>query len=291
LRFDLAMDLEFFSRASAILTELVGARSTCGFYRFTMEGLYRGDFLSHKIQYNPHIHTALSFYSMIEGLLEPENTIPLPKKALPELLSLPLAKMKFDEKQKAELWEILKYENPSFRAENQLIIINANSSELVPLRRWPLSSFIELGKKLIVKYPGAFIVLTGVKSEVQESLAVAESIGSEKVINLVGKTSLKQLLVLYSLCKLMITNDSGPSHFSSLTDLPVVTLFGPETSKLYGAFGKNRMSISANLACSPCVSSYNHRSTPCNDNVCMKQISVEEVFGACIDLLEKQGEF
>ncbi len=288
LRFDVAMDLEFFSRASAILTELSGAKSTCGFHRFTMEGLYRGSFLSHKIQYNPHIHTALSFYSMVEALQEPANTIPLPKKPLPELNSLPLAKMKFSENQTSELLEILKYENPVYRTGDKLIIINANSSELVPLRRWPLNSFIELGKKLLSNYPESFIVLTGVKSEIKESLEVAENIGAEKVINLVGKTSLNQLLVLYSLCSIMITNDSGPSHFSSLTDLPVITLFGPETSKLYGAFGKGRVSISAHLACSPCVSSYNHRSTACNDNLCMKKIPVERVFSACLKILDNK---
>jgi len=74
----------------------------------------------------------------------------------------------------------------------------------------------------------------------------------------------------------MVTNDSGPGHFSSVTALHTVVLFGPETPALYGSLGKS-IPITANLACSPCVSAANHRKTPCQDNVCMKSISVTEV--------------
>jgi ADP-heptose:LPS heptosyltransferase len=284
MKFDVAMDLEFFSRASGILNELVGAKSTCGFQRFTMEGLYKGDLLSHPVQYNPHIHTALTFYSMIEALAQPKGQIPLAKINLPKLSDLPLAKLNPTEEEQSKIHAHLKQENSAYKKGQKLIILNANSSELVPLRRWPLERFIELGNLFLAK-TDCFIVLTGVKSEVEESLRITRELGSERVINMVGKTTLDELLVLYSVCDLMVTNDSGPSHFASLTDLSIVTLFGPETPKLYGALGKNKVAISAQLACSPCVSSYNHRATACNDNICMKQISVERVFNVCQKLL------
>ncbi|MDD2999874.1 MAG: glycosyltransferase family 9 protein, partial [Candidatus Riflebacteria bacterium] len=66
---------------------------------------------------------------------------------------------------------------------------------------------------------------------------------------------------------------------------PVITLFGPETPRLYGALGKNKRAITAGFACSPCVSSYNHRATACNDNLCMRAISVDKVFDACREFL------
>jgi hypothetical protein len=53
-------------------------------------------------------------------------------------------------------------------------------------------------------------------------------------------------------------------------------LFGPETPALYGSIG-NSIAITANLACSPCVSAANHRKTPCQDNVCMQAITVAQV--------------
>jgi len=173
---------------------------------------------------------------------------------------------------------------PAVNEQSRLVILNANSSDLVPLRRWPLDNFIELGRRLLVD-ENVVIVLTGVKSERSESEHVQASLGSARVANLVGQTSLRQLLVLYSLCDLMITNDSGPSHFASLTDLPVITLFGPETPKLYGALGRNKVAVASDLACSPCVSSYNHRATACNDNMCMRAITVDQVFLACKEFL------
>lgn len=284
LKFDVAMDLEFFSRASAILTELAGAHSTCGFNRFTMEGMYKGSFFTHPVQYNPHIHTAQTFLSLIDALIQPAGQIPLVKEKVAALSQLELAKLSCSQEERQQVKALLAAETPAISPESRLLIINANSSDLVPLRRWPLDNFIELGRRLL-EIDNAVIVLTGVAGERSESEHVQAALGSGRVANLVGKTSLRQLLVLYSLCDLMITNDSGPSHFASLTDLPVITLFGPETPALYGALGKNKRAISAGLACSPCVSSYNHRATACNDNVCMRTITVDEVFAACREFL------
>lgn len=283
-KFDLVFDLEFFSRASAILAELAGAQSSCGFNRFTMEGLYKGSFFTHQVQYNPHIHTAQTFLSMVDAVVQPTGQIPANKAELKQLDELEHASLKTTPEEQQQLKTLLYQEAPSCPHENRLVIINANSSELVPLRRWPLENFIELGRRLLEK-PEITIVLTGTGGERPESERVTAALGNDRIINMVGKTSLRQLLVLYSICDLMITNDSGPSHFASLTDLPVITLFGPETPKLYGALGKNKVAISAELACSPCVSSYNHRATACNDNVCMRAISVDDVFVTCLDLL------
>ena len=88
----------------------------------------------------------------------------------------------------------------------------------------------------------------------------------------------------------MVTNDSGPGHFSSVTPLPTVVLFGPETPALYGSLG-NSLPVFAGLACSPCVSAANHRKTPCKDNVCMQSIQVSEVVEKmAIQLLSKQAK-
>lgn len=286
--FDLAIDLEFFSRASAILTEMAGARSTCGFNRFTMEGLYKGNFFTHSVQYNAHIHTAQTFLSMIDALAQPAGQIPLVKAPVAPLETLELAKLSVEADEQNELRDLLRQSLPELDAMAKLVIINANSSELVPLRRWPLKNFIDLGKRLL-DLGNTAVILTGVPSEKAESENVQAALNSGRVINLVGKTSLRQLLVLYSICDLMITNDSGPSHFASLTDMAVVTLFGPETPKLYGALGKNKVSVCAGLACSPCVSSYNHRATACNDNICMKAITVDQVYTICLPLLQNGG--
>jgi len=53
---DTVVDLELFSRFTALLTGLCGATRKVGFYSFYNEGLYRGELLTHRVSYNPHIH-------------------------------------------------------------------------------------------------------------------------------------------------------------------------------------------------------------------------------------------
>ena len=69
------------------------------------------------------------------------------------------------------------------------------------------------------------------------------------MIPLAGKTTLRQVLVLYARSEILVTNDSGPAHFASMTPIHVVTLFGPETPALVRralaqrecALGRNRL--------------------------------------------------
>jgi ADP-heptose:LPS heptosyltransferase len=89
---------------------------------------------------------------------------------------------------------------------------------------------------------------------------------------------LPQLLELYRQADVLVTNDSGPAHFATLTPIHVVTLFGPETPGLFGARTSNAHIVWQDLPCSPCVNAYNNRQSACTDNLCMKQISVQQVF-------------
>jgi ADP-heptose:LPS heptosyltransferase len=105
------------------------------------------------------------------------------------------------------------------------------------------------------------------------------------------KTTLSQLLVLYTLAEVLITNDSGPAHFASMTPITVITLFGPETPLLFRALTPRAIPIYMQLPCSPCVNAYNNRQSPCRDNICMKSITVDHVFKvACQAYLERQKE-
>ena len=107
------------------------------------------------------------------------------------------------------------------------------------------------------------------------------------MINFAGKTTFKELITLYSISDLLITNDSGPVHFASTTDIPILTLFGPETPKIFGPMSPNAKVISMELACSPCISVFNQKKSSCNDNQCMKQISVQMVLSEAQKILGK----
>ena len=76
---DTVVDLELFSRFTALLTGLSGANRRVGFYRFHNEGLYRGKMLTHRVAYNPHIHIAKNFIAQIDALLSATPTVPYSK--------------------------------------------------------------------------------------------------------------------------------------------------------------------------------------------------------------------
>ena len=63
-----------------------------------------------------------------------------------------------------------------------------------------------------------------------------------------------------------------------MTDLSVVVLFGPETPRVFAPLGKGTHVVTAGLACSPCVSAFNFRNSPCRNNRCMRLITVDTVY-------------
>ena len=101
---------------------------------------------------------------------------------------------------------------------------------------------------------------------------------SPRCVDFTGKTSFRELLALYSVAAIMVTNDSGPAHFASLCRLPTVVLFGPETPRLYSPIGDKHKDLYSNFACSPCVSVYNGKKSPCQENRCLIAITPEAVF-------------
>jgi ADP-heptose:LPS heptosyltransferase len=103
-----------------------------------------------------------------------------------------------------------------------------------------------------------------------------------------GKTSLRQLLVLYGLAEIMVTNDSGPAHYATLTPIDVITIFGPETPAVFGARTATSHLLWAGLVCSPCVNAFNDRQSACTHNICMERITVDMVFEKIVGVYEKR---
>ena len=149
---------------------------------------------------------------------------------------------------------------------------------MLPLRRWPAERYVELARRLIEKSPNAHIAFTGAPNEAEHSQKLVGAVGSPRCFSMTGKTTLRQLMILYCLADALVTNDSGPAHFATLTQTQVITLFGPETPLLFGANTPRSHIIWKNIPCSPCVSAYNNRFSTCNNKVCMQRISVDEVF-------------
>ena len=134
------------------------------------------------------------------------------------------------------------------------------------------------------------IAFTGAKNEAAKAQDLVKRVGASRCFSLAGETTLRQLLVLYSLADVLVTNDSGPAHFAALTPIHTVTLFGPETPLLFAALTPRNLPLWAGIACSPCVSALNNRQSACRDNVCMQRITPDQVFQAvCKSYLARES--
>jgi ADP-heptose:LPS heptosyltransferase len=276
LGIDAAIDLEFFSRSSAALTYLSGAVSRVGFHTFFGEGPYRGDLMTHRLLYNPYIHTGQNFQLMVEALEQIPDRLPTFEGKIPaaDLVSPQFVATAAAEQ---EVRAIIQRESGQ-TGELGLILLNPNASDLLPLRKWPTDRYVDLARRLLERFTDVTIGMTGAPDEAETIRRVAEQVGSPRCFSFAGKTTLPQLLVLYTLSELLITNDSGPAHFASMTPITVITLFGPETPLLFRTLTPRAIPIWMQLPCSPCVNAYNNRQSPCRDNICMKSITVDHVF-------------
>ena len=281
---DSVIDLELFSRYSALLTGLSGARNRVGFHAFHNEGLYRGAMLTHKVSYNPHQHIAKSFVGLVNALLSEKAELPYSKTIVSDD-EIRLRQAVVSAEQKAAILAKIREDYAEFDpVRQQIVLINPNASELLPQRRWMMDRYAELMRRILAHSSTAVVLITGAPAERGEAEALRKSVGSVRCINFAGRVKFTELPPLYSVSLLMVTNDSGPGHFSSVTALKTFVLFGPETPALYGSLG-NSTPIYAGLACSPCVSAANHRKTACTDNVCLQAITVDRVFNTISTLL------
>jgi ADP-heptose:LPS heptosyltransferase len=89
-------------------------------------------------------------------------------------------------------------------------------------RRWPVSRFVEVGRRLCGEGPTRIVVVGGA----EDGLA-AEKLERElgiAVINLTGKATLRQTAATLKRCDLFIGNDAGPMHLAAAAGVPVIEI-------------------------------------------------------------------
>jgi heptosyltransferase-2 len=164
---------------------------------------------------------------------------------------------------------------------NKLIAIFPGS--VWQTKRWIPSHFSNLVKLLDVE--GYKIVLLGSRSESELCELITSGNSS---INLAGKMSISQSLIFLEKCRLVITNDSAPTHFAGLMGTPVLTIYGP-TSPIFGFYpiGEGSTYIELqDLKCRPCEI-HGSNKCPINTHECMERIEASNVFTSALFLLNK----
>lgn len=162
---------------------------------------------------------------------------------------------------------------PEYKIIGKYLVL-APSASFTP-KRWPIDSFVQLAKKLIEATDYKLVILAGPEDKFCEAF---NSIESERILNLQGKTTLKESMSILSKAHACIGNDSGMNHIAEAHGVPCLTIFGPTDARFgFSPHGANSKFISKELWCKPCSTT---GSKPCfRDRLyCMEMISVEEVY-------------
>ncbi len=279
--FDAVIDCELFARISAVFSFFSGARLRTGFHAYTQEGLYRGSFINRPLLYNPYQHIARQFLGLVDAL--ESATVPTAKRLVHNgPLEVPTANL--DEVNINRMIRRLHLDYPPI-ASKALVLVYP-SGGILPIRAWPLEHYAHLCEKLLGA--GYAVGVIGLHADKPLATAIQSHCRHPLCVDLTGYTkTIRELLGLFWRASLLVTNDGGPGQFAALTPVPTIVFYGPETPDLYGSLSPKAHFYHLPFSCSPCVSAYNHRNSPCDgDNQCLKQIDPEQVYLKAIDMMD-----
>jgi len=144
-------------------------------------------------------------------------------------------------------------------------------------KRWPAESFGELAAALITD--GVGCVMVGSAADAGTASAVERAFSSRangaRLHNLVGRTDLPALAGCFTLCRTLVTNDSGAMHVAAAAGVRVTAVFGPTDDTATRPLGDAHAVITHPVWCRPCML----RECPL-DHQCMRGIGVGAVLAS-----------
>lgn len=268
LEIDIAIDFETYLRTSALLAYLSGAKVRIGFSNQVRSKLY-----NLPIPFNDQVHKTKAY----SGLLDPlgvnwtENVLLKPFYSLED---------------KRDVEKQLK--GMGITPKDLLVglcVATGNESA-----KWPIKRFATLADKLISKFNGK-IVLIGSKEEKERSKKILKNTHKrDKIYNLTGKTTLKQLFYLCERCDLFISRDTGPMHVAAAMGTRTIGIFGGTNPKWYAPLNTHSSYLHPNIPCAPCVVPHKEAFPKCKNPGCLKKIKISEVICKAKSLLGKKGD-
>jgi ADP-heptose:LPS heptosyltransferase len=164
----------------------------------------------------------------------------------------------------------------------RLIIIHPAASWEGSYRAWPMNNYARLIAMVIEEY-GAHVIIIGTDGETSDCDALTRHIDSPNVLDLSGRTSLKELAALISMADLLVGNDSGPLNLAAMMGARYVGLFGPTDPRQVLSQLDSGMAVYQELPCQPCYLHQERFEPPCGQPhrpPCMAGLSVTDVFSA-----------
>lgn len=284
--YDLLLDVEFFTRFSAIFSLLAAPARSHG---FSAKGAWRGELHDVQAPFNAYHHVAINFLTLLRG--EPMDPVDLEavesEDFLPPMRATEAA------------WMACRHElerDPAWLEGRPLVVVNANAGDMALERRWPAEQFADLLARVCGQH-AVNVVAIGSSSERGYVDSVLKASGVPgRVVNMAGRTDLPGLVALLARADVVVTNDSGPLHLAAAAGASTVALFGPETPVLYAALrsreGQRHMVHYVGLACSPCMFVHDNKVLSCwfTRARCMTEIATADVHASVSALLGESSD-
>ena len=139
-------------------------------------------------------------------------------------------------------------------------------------KRWPPARVAAVVARL-AQERGATSILVGAHGDREAGREIESTLPSAvRVVNLIGRTDLRQLAGILARCAAFVSNDSGAMHLAAAVGVPVTAIFGPTDERVTAPIGNHDV-IVREVFCRPCML----RDCPI-DHRCMKRITSDEVF-------------
>ncbi len=182
----------------------------------------------------------------------------------------------------AEIRKISKFIEGQGLADSKRIILHIGAGN--QFRNWGEDNIIEL-TTLLAGVPGVKIILIGAEEDKRAEKTILDR-GPSGLVSLVGRLNLRELRELILKASLFVGPDSGPMHIAASTSTPIIAYFGPNLPVYNSPWKSEYLLVEKKLDCRPCK----QRQCIHEDFRCMRTISPEEVFRACLSLLEKNAK-
>jgi len=140
-------------------------------------------------------------------------------------------------------------------------------------KRWPPDRVAQVIARLSAQ--GLTAVLVGARDDRDTGRAIESTLPADaRVVNLIGRTSLGELVGVIARAVAFVSNDSGAMHIAAALGVPLTAIFGPTDERVTAPAGAADV-ILRNVFCRPCML----RECPI-DHRCMKRIDVDSVYAS-----------
>jgi len=161
------------------------------------------------------------------------------------------------------------------------VVLNFGSNE--PGRRWPFEKYLEIAQRLLAL--GYRVAFTGGGGEKAYEPQLRATLNRPGVIDLIGRTKLRELMDLLVHAQAVITNDTGPAHLSLAVGTPTVVVVGGGHFGSFVPYGpeftpSNVRFVYQEMECYHCFWRCHRRADKHSVFPCVDEVSVEKVWDA-----------